>query len=533
MESSNFNNPALRDALSRLDLSHLPEAVATIQANDPDISGGRVIAHVKSNQLFTGQFEKSDLDAFTKIWTRYRRNPKMPLKQELMQQSKAMIRNYRGEVCPIEVMLYTSNLAANMFINRKLLDDVADVVCSIVREKDGFLRSLKHILHVWKWEQTINVCEIAAGKLGDEELLRYIYDNFHYQEEVSYGCFCALMESRNELFVPDILSMVHDLTGTDADKQIGNKFKEKFGVHFPEYRKRLDGNMFRDAKPYAKDLVRRMLNPERNDNLAGQYKNATNQDEQKYLLHIATERVLHFDGSGSPYDAINTLKLAANEAVSERLFRSLDLDGKPKQRSTRITTAVIANYFGSINYPPAIQAFSKVDPTHEYYAPIRMALFFQDKVSSDDVVGDFLAESRPDQIKMYLACFFNLGERLPPVRAATVRYLSTDLDDDRLSTAIMNYYQLIQKYRHLYDPQVGELIQGWFGYGTAFGTIQIRLQEQNTCLKIIQTIIDDFNYKKYENFLYFVAEEGMEFQPSVCNLAKTILQNLKSTTIKA
>ncbi|WP_299298997.1 hypothetical protein, partial [uncultured Fretibacterium sp.] len=100
MESSNFNNPALRDALSRLDLSHLPEAVATIHANDPDISGGRVIAHVKSNQLFTGQFEKSDLEAFTKIWTRYRRNPKMPLKQDLMQQSKAMIRNYRGEVCP-------------------------------------------------------------------------------------------------------------------------------------------------------------------------------------------------------------------------------------------------------------------------------------------------------------------------------------------------------------------------------------------------------------------------------------------------
>lgn len=533
MERSDLNNPALREALSRLDLSGLPESAANIKANDPDISGGRVISNVRSNQLFTGQFEKSDLDAFAQIWNQYRRNTRMPLKQELRRQAKAMIHNYRGEVCPVEVMLYTSNIVANMFVNRKLLDDVADVVCNIVREKEAFLKSLEHILHVWKWAQTINICEIAAGKLGNEEILHYIYDNFHYQEEVNYGCFCALMESRNERFVPYILDMVHDLTGTDADKQIGNKFKEKFGVNFPDYRNQLDSNMFRDAKPYAKDLVRRMLDPERNDNLVSQYKNATTKDEKKYLIHIALERVLRFDGSGSPYDAINALKLAADASISEHLFLSLQLNGKPVQRSRQITSAIIFNYFGAINYPQAIQEFSKVTWTHEYYAPIRMALFVQDKVSSNDVVRDFLSETRPDQIKMYLSCFFKLGERLPAVRASTVRYLSMDLDDDKLSTAIMNYYQLIQKYRHLYDPQVGELIQGWFGYGTAFGTIQIRLQEQNTCLKIINTIIDDFNYKKHENFLYYVAEEGMDFQPSVCNLAKNILQNLKSTIIKA
>ena len=533
MESSDFNNPALRDALSELDLSSLPEYVANIKANDPDISGGRVIANVRSNQLFTGMFEKSDLDAYAKIWDHYRKNTRMPLKQELMRQAKAMIHNYRREVCPIEVMLYTSNIVANMFVNRKLLEDVSDVVYNIVREKDSFLKSLEHILHVWKWEQAINICEIAAGKLGNEDILRYIYDNFHYQEDVRYGCFCALMESKNELFVPDILDMVHDLTGTDADKQIGNKFKEKFSINFPDHHNRLDSNMFRDAKLYVKDLVRKMLDPARNDNLVSQYKSATTKDEKRYLIHLAIERVLHFDGNGSPYEGINTLKLAADESISEQLFLSLKLNSKPVQRPKQITSAIIFNYFGSINYPPAIQAFSNVTSTHEYYASIRMALFFQDKVSSKDVVRDFLSETRPDQIKMYLSCFFNLGDRIPAVRAATVSYLSLDLDDDNLSTAIMNYAQLIQKYRHLYDPQVGELIQGWFGYRTAFGTIQIRLQEQNTCLKIINTIIDDFNYKKYENFLYYVAEEGMDFQPSVCNLAKNILQNLKSTIIKA
>ena len=44
---------------------------------------------------------------------------------------------------------------------------------------------------------------------------------------MNYGCFCALIESKKEEFVVDILSMVRDLSGTDADKQIGNIFKKK------------------------------------------------------------------------------------------------------------------------------------------------------------------------------------------------------------------------------------------------------------------------------------------------------------------
>ena len=192
----------MQEAFANYDSSQLPDAVAEIKKNDGQISGGRTIVNVKSNQLFTGQFEKSDLDEFVYIWNQYKRNTRMPLKAHLMNQARAMIRNYHSEVCSIEVMLYTSNVAASMFVNKRLLADVAEVVYLIFKENESFMRSIEHILKVWWfWDQAINACEITVGKIAaertnddDTELLRYIYNNFHYQEEVNYGCFCALIE---------------------------------------------------------------------------------------------------------------------------------------------------------------------------------------------------------------------------------------------------------------------------------------------------------------------------------------------------
>lgn len=198
------------------------------------------------------------MDEFIAIWNQYRGDSKMinGIKTRLMHQANAMIRNYRGEVCPIELMLYTSNVAASTFGNLHLISEVAEAVHLILREKEKYLQFVRHILEVWKWEQAINICSIAVGRLAAErDNVRFIYDNFHYQDIVNYGCFRALMESKKEIFVVDILNMIHDLSGNEEDKLIGKFFKENFGLYFHNYYNRLDGNMFKDSKPYVQDLV--------------------------------------------------------------------------------------------------------------------------------------------------------------------------------------------------------------------------------------------------------------------------------------
>ena len=526
---------AFKEAFNKVTLPPLPD-IAEINRNDSQISGGRMIVRQRNNTLFTGQFEKSDMDAFLAIWNQYRGDTKMinGIKSRLMQQSKAMIRNYSGEVCPIELMLYTSNVAANSFGNLKLILEVADAVHLILRENEKYLASVKHILEVWKWEQAINICSIAVGKFAesresdeDLELLRFIYDNFHYQEIVNYGCFRALMESKKEIFVIDILNMIHDLSGDEEDKPIGKFFKEYFGVYFPKYYNRLDGNMFRDSKPYVQDLVRKMLDPKRNNNLVNQYKESFSQKERDNIVAISLNRIITDDRSGSPYEAVNVLKMASNENISEKLFSSLNLNGKTRQRQRENVLAVICNYFCTINYPPAIQAFMKIPPSSDYYAAARVALFYQDKISSDEIVEDFLTEVRPDRIKDYLNGFFGLQERLPAVRRSTVNYMIRDLEYEKLSTAITNYFQLIKKYRHLYDPQIGSLITTLFGYKTILGHNPLRIQDQMTCLNIIDTIINDFNVKNYEDFLFYVAEEELNLSPTVASLARRILKKLR------
>lgn len=535
----NMENDLLKTALSKLDLSTFPkDSVAEIETNDSQITGGRTIIRQKDNVLFTGQFERKDMEDFIQIWKQYRINTKMigSIKARLIQRAKTMINNYHGEVCPIEVMLYTSNVVASSFSNRRLIQEVADAVYRILRERNKYLQSIKHILEVWKWEQAITVCEIAVGKMAadrdneeDMELLRYIYDNFHYQEVVNYGCFCGLMESKKESFVIDILDMIHDLSGTEEDKQIGNYFKQNFVAYFPNYYNRIDVEMFRDSKPYVQGLVRKMLDPIKN-NLVSQYKSCLIKRERQHILNLALDVIIKNNKNASPYDAVNVLKLASNESISEQLFLSLNLKAKNKQHSKEIIRAIICNYFGTINYPPAIQAFLAMEPSNDYYADARVSLFYQDKISSDDIVEDFLTENRPDRVKVYLSGFFNLKERLPGVRRSTVEYMLRDLSDDKLSIAITNYYQLIKKYRHLYDQQIGNAITMWFGYKATLATTPLRLQDQMTCLNIIDTIINEANSKAYEDFLFYVAE-GWNFSPAVSNFARKILKNLRTKKI--
>ena len=61
---------------------------------------------------------------------------------------------------------------------------------------------------------------------------------------------------------------------------------------------------------------------------------------------------------------------------------------------------------------------------------------------------------------------------------------------------------------------------------------QIRMTEQNACLNIIEMIIDSSNYKKYEDFLYYIAEQGMNFSPTITSHAREILSNINSDRIK-
>ena len=58
------------------------------------------------------------------------------------------------------------------------------------------------------------------------------------------------------------------------------------------------------------------------------------------------------------------------------------------------------------------------------------------------------------------------------------------------------------------------------------------MTEQNICLNIIEMIIDSANYKKYEDFLYYIAEQGMDFKPTITSHAREILRNINSERIR-
>lgn len=531
LSGNKFNNFS---ELQAADLG-FDQTIANIKPNDEDISGGRFIKNVKSSQLFTGKFEKSDVEAFDYVWNLYKQNNRTPIVQKLMEPAQYMIRTYKGQVCPIEVMLYTSKNVERSFANKKLLEDVAEVVCKIVHERDYFICSVEHILKVWRWEAPLNICQMAVGKLAasrknddDTRLLHYIYENFNYQEILNYGCFYALIFSKNYEFVLDILNIIHDLKGTDADKQIGNLFKKNFLKNFPEAKNEINREMFLNSNVYVQNLISEIVGPTRT--LVEKYNSAKTKEERHQVVDIALNRILKDDRSASPYDAINVLKMAHVELISEQLFVSLGIHSRKKRQISRnLHTIIIKSYFGFVNYPPAIKAFQEINSSYEHYAAVRLALFFHNKISSETLIEDFLSEVRPDQVTVYIDGFYGFNEKDPELRMSILNYFNKDLNEEKLSVAIANYHKFVHKYRRrVFDHQIGDWIKKQcFGYKTYLEVSPLKIQDQMACLNVIDYIIDDYNFRLYQDFLYYVAEEGLDFSASVSNLAKQILSKIR------
>lgn len=512
----------------------LEEQVANYHISDSDISGGRKIIDAKSNQLFTGRFEERDVNDFIRIWSQYRNNNLAGLKNQLIKTCDAMIRNYHREVPPIEVMLYTSNTISSSFSNFKLAEVIAEVVYLVWKKNAAYLSSIEHIVNVWEWGHVINICAIAVGKIcasassdyAPVELMHYIFDRYRYDDQTRQGCFIGAIESKKDEFIPDILNVVHDLTGTDSDKIIGNLFKKKFFINFSEYYGQLNADMFADASQYARELVRKILQEGSKDTtLVGRYQSASSLNEKKEIIEEGIERVRNGQRAGI-YDAVNMLKMAGAGDVSPRMYELLKLD------SRKGSMLPIISYFGSVNCSSANRDMKAVGYDNDYYSACRIALFRQSVISSDELLADFLSETRPRQLMNYLSGFAGLNDKITDVKNSAFVYFSKQLSDAELKCAIGNYERLVRKYKHLYNPQIGELFKELFGYETLFGQVQIRMTEQNTCLSIIEMIIDSSNYKKYEGFLYYVAEQGMNFSPTITSHAREILRNINSDRIK-
>ena len=507
---------------------------ASITIGDPEISGGRKIINAKSNQLFTGRFEKSDVNDFIRIWSQYRSNNLVGLKNQLIKTCDAITRNYHAEVSPIEVMLYASNTISSSFSNFRLVEVIAEVVELVWKKQGSFLESIEHIVNVWEWGHVINVCAVAVGKICENvindnapvELMHYIFERYRYDDQTRQGCFVGAIESKKDEFIPDILNVVHDLTGTDSDKIIGNLFKNRFFANFSGYYGQLNADMFTDASQYARELVRKILqNGSKDTTLVGRYQGASNLSEKKKIIEEGIARISNGQGMGI-YDAVNMLIMAGSSEISNRMYEILNLD------SRKSSMLPIISYFGSVNNSSANRDMMAVSFDNEYYSACRIALFRQSVITSDELMAGYLSETRSRQLKNYLSGFAGLNDKVTDVKNSTFVYFSKQLSDVDLKCALGNYEKLIRKYKHLYNPQIGDLFKGFFGYETLFGQVQIRLTEQNTCLSIIEMIIDSSNYKRYEDFLYYVAEQGRDFSPTITSHAREILRSINSDRIK-
>ena len=512
----------------------LPDQIVAYHVSDADISGGRKIIETKSNQLFTGRFEADDVNDFKRIWSHYRNNNLPGIKNELIRTCDSMIKNYHAEVSPIEVMLYTSNIISSSFSNFKLPEMIAEVIYLVWKRNNAFLSSIEHIVNVWEWKHVINTCAVAVGKICADvtndsapiELMHYIFDRYRYDDQTRLGCFIGAIETKSDEFIADILSVVHDLTGTDSDKIIGNQFKNRFFINFSGYYGQLNSELFADASPYARELVKRILqNGTKDTSYVGRYQNAVTQSEKKEIIDECIRKIKNGEGY-DVYNAVNLLKMVGSSEISSRLHELL------KQNSKKNIMIPVISYFGSVNYSPANKDMKMVDNNNEYYSACRIALFRQSIITSEELMVGYLSETRPNQLKNYLTGFVGLQDKITDVKNGAFAYFSRELKDVELKCALGNYEKMVRKYKHLYNPQIGELFKNYFGYQTVFGKVQIRMTEQNTCLSIIEMIIDSSNYKKYEDFLYYIAEEGVNFNPTIMSHAREILRNIDNDQIK-
>ena len=501
----------------------LAEKTAEIQFDDKAIKGGRRIVDMKSNQLFTGQFEKSDVDTFVSIWNQYVPGNTRSLSNNLFSACKAMNINYHKEVCPIEVMLYTSNVISNSFVNVRLVEDVADVVYKVWKDNESYISSIEHIIRTWGWKHVISICALALSKIGDTEKLRWVYENYHYDDETRFYCFYSLMESKRVEFVPEILDEIRDLEGrSDIDKRIGNKFKRDFENYFPSYYGQLDADMFIKSSPYVKGIVKKLIDDGGNSKtFMGRYASAKSQAEKKALIEEGFDTLFNSPDQPGLYDIINMFRVAHSMEITERLYEKLDLDHTQGIRRSVVNATI--SYFNTVYHENAIRKIAKIEKDNWYYAAGRLALFHQGKITGDELMEAFLSEKRADAMKTYISGFYGMAQKGNQIQESTFRYMSRDLSGDQLSTCIANYEKLVKKYRHLYDSHVVNLMAQWFGYKTIFGKCEIGLANQISCLNIIESVIDKNNYKDYAHFLYYVAVEGPSFNYTVSSKAKSIL----------
>lgn len=509
-----------------------PASPAKIAYNDSAITAGRIIKSTKKNQLFTAVFEKSDVQNFCYIWNQFTSGNYKVLRQLLTKECRRMIDNYHKEVCPIEVMLYTSNVIASQFQNPKLVDEVAEVVLYVWHENNEYISSIEHILKVWKWEHVINILAIVVGKIGDVDLIQYVYDNYYFIDENRLFVFKGLIESKNEDFVPHILDMVRDLKGGDADRILGNFFKKNFLSNFPAYYNQLSLDMFSNSSEYVKSIMRNIITDAPDNSYVARYENAKSRGERDRIAQLGLEALLNSDKRETAYDVSRMLRMHHSQQISEKLYENMDIERKSNM-PTFVTNAIIT-YFGTIYYENAIKKLAKMDKNNYFYAAARIALCHQDRITAGELVKSFLSETKSGQLKTYLSGFNAMFDRSSSIKSAIYEYFSGDTDKVDRSIAISNYEKLVKKYRFFFDFQMIELFKQWFGYETIFRTCDISLSEQMSCLNIIATIIDKSNYKKYENFLYYVAEQqSVNFSAPVSNRAREILGSFGLTGFKS
>lgn len=508
----------------------LQDDIAAINPVDFDINGGRKIKNVKSNQLFTGRFEKKDVDDFISVWKLYRRNRDIKaLKKHLNDLSDKMIINYRSEVSPIEVMLYASNVIRSDFTKSsyRLVEIIAEVILYIWNNNCNFFQSLKHIVYVWKWNHIRNICAVAVGKIcaktpNDKEsyeLMQYINDRFGCDEENRVYCFFGIIETRNDSFIPDILNVVHVLGGRDTDDTndyiIGSLFKQRFNTNFSCI-DGLDVTMFDDASPYVKKLIRVVLGD--NNTIIRRYNNANNETEKNKIIQEGISLVINGNDKGV-YAAVHFLTTLNNDKISEQLFAVLE---NPNNQGK--TLRPIITYFGIVYYKNAIDYMHGIGKNNDLYPNCKVSLYKLKEVSSKDLIGEYLNEHNPKRIESYLKRFNDVRDKQKEIRDSALSFFNEELEYDVLSNAMSNYKRLVNQNKGFFNHLIGEIIKELFGFNTYTGKPKIRLNEMTTCLDIIDMVIDSSNRDRYDEFLYYVSEQAPSEVTSVISVrAREIL----------
>lgn len=112
-------------------------------------------------------------DVFENFKDYYKSNPSFAvdrLKQNLKMQMDMM-----GEVCPIEVLLYSSRVIRDLLKNRAIKGAVISVIQQYIPNN---LTSVKYILGGWEWPHILAIVIEACGKTNDKQSIKTAMDYF-------------------------------------------------------------------------------------------------------------------------------------------------------------------------------------------------------------------------------------------------------------------------------------------------------------------------------------------------------------------